>query len=102
MNLAKWITVLGLVAGPASTAAALDLEKGQRLYEEHCVRCHGDDGRPLLPQTPSFQRGETLTKSDEELIEIIRRGVGVMPGYEGIIRTRDLIDVTTYLRTLQR
>jgi len=102
MRRSGFFCVLACVAAMPTAALAFDLEKGQRLYDEHCVRCHGSDGRPLLPQTPDFQLGDTLDKSDEQLIESIRRGVGVMPGYEGIIRTRDLIDVTLYLRTLQR
>lgn len=90
-----------MVAMPTG-GQAFDFENGRRLFEEHCARCHGVDGRPMLPQTPDFQTGDTLNKSDPELIEGVRRGVGVMPGFENTIGTRDMIDVMVYLRTLQR
>lgn len=86
----------------ATSAVAADLAEGQRLYDRHCAGCHGADGRPVLPGTPDFTRGEGLFRTDPELVNAIRHGVRTMPGFEGQIEMRGFLDVVVYLRTLQR
>ncbi len=82
-----------LAGGPGS---------GGALYDRYCASCHGFDGVPNLPGTPDFTRGESLMKTDPELIAAIRFGVLSMPGFEQIIDKEGLIDVVFYIRTLQR
>jgi mono/diheme cytochrome c family protein len=86
-------------AGPAHAA---DPGSGGALYDRYCASCHGFDGFPNLPGTPDFTRGESLLKSDRELIAAIRFGVLSMPGFEQTIDREGLIDVVFYIRTLQR
>ena len=86
-------------AGPAHAG---DPGAGGALYDRYCASCHGFDGFPNLPGTPDFTRGESLAKTDRELIAVIRFGVLSMPGFEHTIDREGLIDVVFYIRTLQR
>jgi cytochrome c6 len=97
------IAVLALAAAlmaPSSPALAADPGRGGPLYQKHCSACHGATGSPVWPGTPDFRRPEALMKSDSQLLGVIRRGRGVMPGYLGIMRERELMDLVAYLRTL--
>ncbi len=75
---------------------------GGALYDRYCAKCHGFDGFPNLPGTPDFTRGESLMKTDPELIAAIRFGVLSMPGFDQTIDKEGLLDVVFYIRTLQR
>lgn len=89
--------LLALAAGPAGAA---DIAKGKTLYNAHCAMCHGVDGTPVMPGTPNFRRLETLMRPDMMLLMPIRNGKGIMPGYFGILRDQEILDVVAYLRTL--
>jgi cytochrome c oxidase cbb3-type subunit 3 len=84
-----------IIASPA------DLAKGQRIFEQQCVTCHGPKGEgdrgPLLAQP-------TLTKAtdDRRLIEIVARGIPgtEMPG--GRMRAGEAPYLAAYVRSLGR
>lgn len=87
-------------AAPADAADVF--ANGRRLYTEHCTRCHGNDGVPLLPGTPDLSRGKGLLAPDQILLRSLRFGKGSMPGFESVIRGRELLDVLVYVRSLHR
>jgi mono/diheme cytochrome c family protein len=86
----------------AAPAQAGDVFNGRRLYTEHCTRCHGNDGIPLLPGTPDLSRGQGLLAPDQILLRSLRFGKGLMPGFESVIRGREMFDVLVYVRSLHR
>ena len=88
---------LALAAGPADAA---DIGKGGSVYATHCAVCHGANGTPVMPGAPNFRRLETLMQPDMQLLASIRKGKGAMPGYFGILRDQQILDVVAYLRTL--
>jgi cytochrome c6 len=88
---------LSLLATPA---AAADITKGGTLYATHCAACHGANGAPVMPGAPNFRRMDTLMRPDMQLLTSIRNGKGAMPGYFGVLRDREILDVVAYLRTL--
>ncbi len=90
------------VVSVAAPAEAGNVFKGRQLYAEHCARCHGIDGRPLLPGTPNLSRGEGLFAPDQRLLRSLRFGRGTMPGFEAVLRGRELLDVLVYVRSLNR
>lgn len=97
------LPILGLLAISTITPAeAGNIFKGRQLYGQHCARCHGNNGRPALPGTPDLSRGEGLMAPDQRLLRSLRFGKGLMPGFEGILRGRELLDVLVYTRSLQR
>ncbi len=93
--------VAALIAA-GSPAQAGGPGAGGALYDRYCASCHGFDGFPNLPGTPDLTRGESLAKTDPELISAIRFGVLSMPGFDQTIDKEGLIDVVFYIRTLQR
>lgn len=92
--------VLLACAVVAAPARAGDPGKGAALYATHCAVCHGASGTPVMPGAPNFRRLESLMRPDQTLLITIRNGKGAMPGYYGILRDRDILDVVAYLRTL--
>lgn len=84
----------------SSLSQGADVGKGQQLYAAHCVMCHGQGGRSMMPGAPNFDRGEGLLRPDFSLLTAIRTGRNAMPAYQGILADRDILDVIAYLRTL--
>lgn len=109
-NVGRWrarFPTLGMALGCASlwlalaaAAQAADPGRGGQIYASHCAVCHGERGTPVWPGTPDFRRAATLMKPDAQVLSIMRRGKGVMPGYYGVLKERELMDVLAYLRTL--
>lgn len=86
----------------AAPAQAGDYFKGRKIYADHCARCHGNNGVPQVPGTPDFSRGEGLMAPEQTLVRSLRYGRGLMPGYEVMLRGRELLDVLAYVRSLRR
>jgi len=91
--------VLAIAATPAHAA---DITRGGQTYAMHCAMCHGPAGQGIQPGSPKFNRGERMMQSDLVLLNSVRMGRGAMPGFMGVIRDRDILDVIAYIRTLQR
>lgn len=83
-------------------ALAADVIEGQRIYNQHCIGCHGPGGHSALPNAPHFSRGERLMQPDMMLLATIKAGKMTMPSFNGILRDQQILDVIAYLRTLQR
>jgi cytochrome c6 len=95
-----WIAALVLAAMSHPVVAA-DAINGQRIYGLHCASCHGQGGRAVMPNAPSFDRGERMMQPDTVLLESIRRGRSAMPAYAGVLSNREILDVIVFLRTLR-
>ena len=100
----KTLTTLGtmLVVFLSSATAEADILDGKKTYNKECAGCHGVDGTPVVPGTPSFIRGEGLKKSDSQLRQTIRYGNRLMPRFEDRLSSDEIFDVLSYIRTLQR
>jgi len=83
-----------------AAAHAADVQKGASLYTTHCAVCHGANGQPVMPGAPNFRRMESLMRPDMQLLPAIKNGKGGMPGFFGILRDQEILDVIAYLRTL--
>ncbi len=86
-----------LCVPPAGFAA--DVFKGREVYLSRCQSCHGAGGEGVMAGTPNFARGESLFQTDQELIDGIRRGKGMMPGFGGMLSDDDIANVVAYIRT---
>lgn len=99
------------VAVPSGSASP-----GRRVYETHCVECHGIDGKgdgpaalTLVPHPRDFTSGRyklhsTETGSlptDEDLLRSVRQGVfgTSMPGWSTLLSDADLRAVVEYVKT---
>lgn len=99
-----WIASLRLgviVCAVQGVASAAEQPDGRSLFSEHCSACHGADGRGV-PGVPDLTRGTASRRSDAVLFETLREGKGVMPGFDGLLDTGELLAVIDALRTLRR
>lgn len=80
---------------------AADINKGAQLYGLHCLSCHGRTGMSVMPGAPNLARGEGLMQPDLAILASIKNGKNAMPGYMGILKDQDILDVIAYMRTLR-
>ncbi|WP_332671741.1 c-type cytochrome [Aromatoleum sp.] len=86
----------------SASALAANIGEGQRIYQMHCLGCHGVGGQSAIPTAPNFARSERLMQPDTTLMMSIKAGKMTMPSFNGILRDQQILDVIAYLRTLQR
>jgi mono/diheme cytochrome c family protein len=55
---------------------------GEKIYLQFCGGCHGFNGIAWYVNSPSFALRERLEKSDVELTNSIKNGLGAMPAWE--------------------
>ncbi len=84
------------------------VQRGQAVYNNYCLTCHGPRGYgdgPVVNPFPipkSLQSENMLLWKDGHLFHIITKGQGVMPSYAQQIQPEDRWAVIHYLRVLQR
>lgn len=93
--------LLMFLAGAANIAWAVDLARGQRIYNTHCSVCHGLNGVPVIQQAPSFATKERLMQPDMLLIQSVKMGKTLMPPFNGILKDDEILDALHYARMLR-
>lgn len=84
------------------------LGRGQRVYQNTCVVCHGVRGDglgsivPLFPQPPVLFSDKVRDWPDSRIFHVITRGQNLMPSYSSIVLPEDRWAVVHYVRALQR
>jgi len=99
LSVVRIFLTLLLLAMSTSVVLAGDPMKGRILYENRCAGCHGPDGLPQVAAMPNFKMGEGLMKSDQQLMAFIKKGKGVMPGFNGILTDTEIRDILAHVRT---
>lgn len=89
----------GFAAGD-SKKKVIDIQKGKEIYHERCAVCHGMDGNAMLPNAPSFAKGERLDKTDKELLQTIRHGKDVMPAWKETLTEKEMQEILQYTRVV--
>jgi len=70
-------------APPASPSSDLASNRGAKLYEQHCVSCHGDKGEGVPGAYPALAGNRAVTmKSPANLVRIVLEG-GFAPSTAG-------------------
>ncbi|MEE8379637.1 MAG: c-type cytochrome, partial [Gammaproteobacteria bacterium] len=96
----KLILVMLLMPFVSNTLLASNTGNGQKIYQQHCVKCHGVNGKSVMAGAAEFNRGEGLFQSDHGLLERIQSGNNACPAYRGILTEQKIFDVIAYIRTL--
>jgi mono/diheme cytochrome c family protein len=82
---------------------------GQAIYEQHCLRCHGDkldgkgrDWKDLIVPPANFQSQISRSKTDWELLVAISNGVLFTPmhSFRGKLTDEQMLDVLSYIRSV--
>lgn len=99
----------GIGSGLAQTTEAPD--RGQSIYHQHCIECHGAGGRgdgvkaPFLsPRPGNLISAATSAKTDKELLRTIAQGKShtAMPAWQEVLSAEDQQAVLHYIRSLVR
>ena len=53
----------------SNTSFASNIVNGKKIYQQHCVMCHGVNGKSVMAGAADFNRGEGLFQSDHGLLE---------------------------------
>lgn len=97
--LAMVVLVLSLVAVAQSS--------GEAVYKTKCQSCHGAAGIPSVamakalnvkPVTDPSVKG----KSEAQMIDLTKNGVGKMPGYKGRLSDAEIKSAVAYFRSFAR
>ena len=113
------------LAGP-TLAQPAQIERGAKIYAQHCAACHGADlkGEPgypdwrrrkpngRLPAPPHDESGHTWHHSDEQLFAMTKYGPAKlignpdyqtdMPGFDGVLSDADIRAVLAYIKSTWR
>ncbi len=109
------VLAVHLAVSPALVQAQGTTDAGKKIYDKNCAQCHGDtgDGKGpaavhLLPKPRDFTTGKFKIRTtpsgalptDEDLKNIIRRGMPYtsMPGWS--FTEPDLAQLVTYVKSL--
>lgn len=107
------LSVAPLAWGQTNDEKALhthyELQEGQRLYEQYCRFCHGDQGKgkaydKVTPLPADLTSSAVQGKSDAELATIIHEGEPGSPmgAWKWALSEKDKRNVLLYIRSLAR
>jgi cytochrome c6 len=71
-------------------------------YKAKCAMCHGPDGKGGKMGTRDFASADLKAETDAQLLEIITKGKGKMPSYDGKLKDTEIKDLVTYIRGLAK
>jgi len=71
------------IAWTGALASAAQGQNGRALYLQHCATCHRDDRTGTPPEIPSLG-GVATRRSRAQLVDVIVKGAGRMPGFPAI------------------
>ena len=93
------LLVCGAIAVCSSSAAAQD---AAATYKAKCAMCHGPDGKGGKMGTRDFASAEVKAETDAQLTDIITKGKGKMPSYDGKLKAEDIKGLVAYIRSLAK
>jgi mono/diheme cytochrome c family protein len=88
----RWPALALLVAAAGCRAP----ETPQRIYELHCLGCHGAKGEG--PWGPNIQ---DLKRTVDQIVAVIAHGQGKMPAFGGHLSDAEMRQVAEYVKTFR-
>ena len=90
----------GLIAVCSSSAVAQD---AAATYKAKCAMCHGADGKGGQDGNPRLRiRGSESRDRMRSSTDIITKGKGKMPSYDGKLKDADIKGLVAYIRSLAK
>lgn len=100
------------VQGNEEIFSALSIKRGERLFNVNCSPCHGyysskgyveGNVKPFieLKPVPNLTDKVIADKDNDHYINVINKGLGLMPGYGERLSMQEHWDVIHYLRKVQ-
>jgi len=89
-----------LACGVLATSAVA--QDAAATYKSKCAMCHGADGKGGKMGTRDFASPEVKAESDAQLTEIITKGKGKMPSYDGKLKDTEIKGLVSYVRSLAK
>jgi len=84
------------------------IKNGQKNFNIYCSACHtktGDGTKSIVSQNgwiaSNILEDVTAKKSDQEIYNIIKKGIRTMPGYGNKLHSKEIWQVVLYVRALQ-
>src|SRR5208337_3548121 len=93
------LLAVGVVALCNTSAAAQD---AAGTYKAKCAMCHGPDGKGGKMGTRDFASAEVKAETDAQLTDIITKGKGKMPAYDGKLKADEIKGLVAYIRSLAK
>jgi cytochrome c6 len=80
-------------------------QKGQAIFQEQCIGCHGADGKAQTDmgkklQAADLTSGAVQEQSDSKLERTIKSGKAKMPSFDGKLSDDDIGSVVAYIRQI--
>lgn len=54
-----------------------------------------------MPNAANFALGESLMQPDSKLVAFVKVGKNSMPGFQGVLKENEIMDVIAFIRTLR-
>jgi len=107
MKLSTISTILALVvvAPFLGLSRPSQAQKGQAIFQEQCVGCHGADGKAQtdmgkMVQAADLTSGAVQEQSDSKLENAIKSGKKKMPSFDGKLSDDEIGSVVAYIRQI--
>lgn len=103
-SIASMVIMTAALAIPGLAAEGTAKEGGQLFQSQHCVMCHGMDGKGYAAiHTPDFTSQKwQAAHSDAEITEVITNGKKgtQMPAFSSKLTASQIQDLVLYIRSL--
>jgi|SRR5215470_4435228 len=101
------IACVVLVSPRGSSAGVPVAVDAAKTFKSKCAHCHGADGGAQTSAGKSMKikdmrAAEVQGMSDDQLLQIISKGKGKMPGYEKSLGAETCKALVGYIRTLKK
>lgn len=86
-------------------ASGGELQHGQKLYSDHCAKCHQDTGQGFVDIVPKLAlNAAVISAHPNNIVAAVLNGLqgtgtyGTMPSFAGDLNDQEISDVTNYVR----